>query len=72
MKAIINEKLYDTTTSEVIYIGNMEALYKTQNRAYFRTSSEGIQPMGIEEVKEYLGIKDVDAYVKEFGSVDIA
>lgn len=72
MKAIINEKLYDTTTSEVIYIGDMEALYKTQNRAYFRTSSEGIQPMGIEEVKEYLGIKDVDAYIKEFGSVDIA
>ena len=72
MKAIINEKLYDTTTSEVIYIGDMEALYKTQNGNYFRTSSEGIQPMGIEKVKEYLGIKDVDAYVKEFGSVDIA
>lgn len=30
MKAIINEKLYDTTTSEVVYIGNMEALYKTK------------------------------------------
>lgn len=72
MKAIINEKLYDTTTSEVIYIGDMEALYKTKNGAYFKSSSEGIQPMGIEEVKEYLGIKDVDAYVKEFGSVDIA
>ena len=26
----------------------------------------------VEEVKEYLGIKDVDAYIKEFGSVDIA
>ena len=72
MKAIINEKLYDTTTSEVVYIGNMEALYKTQNGAYFRTSIDGIEPMGIEEVKEYLGIKDVDAYIKEFGSVDIA
>ena len=72
MKAIINEKLYDTTTSEVVYIGDMEVLYKTQNGAYFRTSSEGIQPMEIEEVKEYLGIKDADAYIKEFGSVDIA
>ena len=72
MKAMINEKLYDTTTSEVIYVGDMEALYKTQNGAYFRTSSEGIQPMEIEEVKKYLGIKDVDAYIKEFGSVDIA
>ena len=72
MKAIINEKMYDTTTSEVIYVGDIEALYKTQNGAYFRTSSYGIEPMGIEEVKEYLGIKDVDAYIKEFGSVDIA
>lgn len=72
MKAIINEKLYDTTTSKVIYIGDIEALYKTQNGAYFRTSSYGIEPMEIEEVKEYLGIKDVDAYIKEFGSVDIA
>ena len=72
MKAIINEKLYDTTTSKVIYIGDIEALYKTQNGAYFKTSSYGIEPMGIEEVKEYLGLKDVDAYVKEFGSVDIA
>lgn len=72
MKAIINEKLYDTVTSEVIYIGDMEALYKTKNGAYFRTSSGGIQPMEVEKVKEYLGIKDVDAYVKEFGSVDIA
>ena len=72
MKAIIKEKLYDTTTSKVIYVGDMEALYKTQNGAYFRTSSEGIQPMEIEEVKKYLGIKDVDAYVKEFDSVDIA
>ena len=72
MKAIINEKMYDTTTSKVIYIGDIEALYKTQNGAYFRTSSYGIEPMGIEEVKEYLGIKDVDAYIKEFGSVDIA
>lgn len=50
----------------------MEALYKTKNGAYFRTSSGGIQPMEVEEVKEYLGIKDVDAYIKEFGSVDIA
>ena len=72
MKAIINEKLYDTTTSKVIYIGDIEALYKTQNGAYFRTSSYGIEPMVIDEVKEYLGIKDVDAYIKEFGSVDIA
>ena len=50
----------------------MEALYKTQNGTCFITYSEGIQPMEIEEVKKYLGIKDVDAYVKEFGSVDIA
>ena len=26
----------------------------------------------LKKSKKYLGIKDVDAYVKEFGSVDIA
>ena len=72
MKAIINEKLYDTTSSKVIYVGDTEALYKTQNGTYFRTYSEGIRPMEIEKEKKYLGIKDVDAYIKEFGSVDIA
>lgn len=72
MKAIINSKLYDTTTSSVIFADGTETLFKTQNGAYFRTSSEGIEPMTEEDAKEYLGIHDADVYIKEFGTVELA
>ena len=72
MKAIINSKLYDTTTSSVIFADGTEALFKTQNDAYFRTSSAGIEPMTEEATKEYLGIVDADSYIKEFGAVESA
>lgn len=51
MKAIINEKMYDTTTSSVIFADGTEALFKTKNGAYFRTSSEGINPMTEDEAR---------------------
>lgn len=47
-------------------------MFKTKNGAYFRTSSEGIEPMTEEVAKEYLGIHDADAYIKEFGTVESA
>lgn len=72
MKAIINEKLYDTTTSVVIYANGTEALFKTKNNAYFKTTNEGIVPLVDEEAKEWLGIIDADAYIKEFGNVELA
>ena len=72
MKAIINSKLYDTTTSAAVYAGGTEALFKTQNGAYFKTSNSGITPMTEDEVKEWLGVIDADAYVKEFGEVEPA
>ena len=72
MKAIINSKLYDTTTSAVIYAGGTEALFKTENGAYFKTSNSGITPMTEDEVKEWLGVIDADTYIKEFGIVESA
>ena len=72
MKAIINNKLYDTTTSTIIYTGASESLYKTENKSYFRVTPEGIIPMTIDETKEYLGVRDADAYIKEFGAVEFA
>lgn len=72
MKAIINEKMYDTTTSEVIYASGTEALFKTKNGAYFKTASDGITPLSDEEAKEWLGVIDADAYIKEFGTVESA
>ena len=72
MKAIINNKLYDTTTSTIIYTGASESLYKTENKSYFRVTPEGIIPMTEDETKEYLGVKDADAYIKIFGKVESA
>lgn len=72
MKAIINNKMYDTTTSECLYSGTSETLWKTENKSYFRATPEGIIPMTEDEAKEYLGVKDADAYIKEFGSVESA
>ena len=72
MKAIINNLMYDTTTSSVIFAGGTEALFKTENGAYFKTSHNGIAPMTEEEAKAWLGVIDADAYIKEFGSVESA
>ena len=69
MRAIINDKLYNTTTSTVLYSNGSECLFKTVNGAYFRTDSAGITPMTEDEAKEYLGTKDVDTYISEFGEV---
>nr|DAO25478.1 MAG TPA: cyanase [Caudoviricetes sp.] len=62
MKAIINEKMYDTTASSVIFADGTEALFKTKNGAYFKTSVDG----------KWLGVVDADAYIKEFGTVESA
>lgn len=72
MKAIINEKLYDTTASSVIFADGTEALFKTKNGAYFKTSVDGITPLLDEEAKKWLGVVDADAYIKEFGTVESA
>ncbi len=72
MKAIINELMYDTTTSTTIFASGNIAIWKTENGAYFKTSSDGVTPMKEDEVKEYLGVNDPDAYIKEFGEVESA
>lgn len=69
MRAILNGLLYDTTASTVLYSDGAECLFKTVNDAYFKTDSAGITPMTEAETKEYLGIRDVDTYIKEFGTV---
>lgn len=72
MKAIINGLMYDTTNSKVLYSSGEVTLWKTQHGSYFMISHQGITPMSIDEVKEYLGVKDADMYVAEFGEVEEA
>lgn len=72
MKAIINGKLYNTTTSTMLYSGAGESLWKTENGSYFKIVMDIIVPQTEEEAKEYLGMKDADMYIKEFGEVELA
>lgn len=72
MKAIINNKMYDTTTSTMLYSGIGESLWKTENGSYFKAINDIIVPQTEEEVKKYLGMKDADMYIKEFGEVELA
>lgn len=72
MKAIINGLLYDTVASTVLYSDGMVCLMKTQKGSYFKTDLDGIIPMSIDETKEFLGIKDVNVYISEFGEVSPA
>lgn len=69
MKAIIDNKLYDTTTSDVLFSDGSSAFFRTKNGAYFRTSPNGIEAMTEDEAKAYIGIHDADTYIKEFGAV---
>ena len=72
MKAIINNLLYDTTTSTMLYSGAGESLWKTENGSYFKAVNDIIVPQTEDEVKKYLGMKDADMYIKEFGEVELA
>lgn len=69
MRAIINGILYDTAISSVLYSNGSQCLFKTYDGLYFKTSELGLNPLSIDETKEYLGINDVDVYIKEFGSI---
>ena len=72
MKAIINELMYDTTTSSTLFADGNVSIWKTENGAYFKTSADGITPMTEDEVKKFIGINDPDVYIKEFGEVKSA
>lgn len=72
MKAIIENKLYDTSTATALYADGNEAFFKAPNGAYFKTGSEGIIPIPEDEMKRILGIYDADLYIKEFGEVEEA
>ena len=70
MKKIINNLLYDTDSSELIYADESKGRrwYKTQNNSYFVLYGTGeIAPKTEESVRDYLGKNDVDKYIELFG-----
>lgn len=75
MKKIIDGLLYDTETSEIIYTDEFKerTWYMTKNKNYFIFYRYGsIVPKSEIEVKEFLGIYDVDKYIELFGEVQDA
>lgn len=75
MKRVIDNLLYDTEVSTLIYTekDTNRRLYQTLNGNFFTLYSTGeIQPKSLEATKEYLGKYDVDKYIEIFGEPEEA
>lgn len=72
MRAIINNLLYDTDKSELIFNYFDTRAYKTRNGKLFRVLYGEIVSTDIEEIKNWIGKHDPDAYIKLFGEVEEA
>lgn len=75
MKKIINGLLYNTKTSEIIYVDEMtnRKIFRTEKGNFFLFYPNGeIVPKTKEDIKEYLGLNDTDKYIELFGDVEEA
>ena len=79
MRVIINGKLYDTETAELIYREIVtwrysRWYYMTAKRAFFcyYDKTKEIKVKTEEEIRELLGEHDVDKYIELFGEPDNA
>jgi len=75
MRKIIDGKLYDTDTAELVYfdLNTKRGLYRTVNGAFFTLYPNGeITARAEKYAKQYLGERDVDKYIEIFGNVEEA
>ena len=75
MKKIINGKMYDTDTSEEIYLDEMNnrRIFQTKKGNYFLLYPNGeLGPKTEDEIKEFLGNNDTNKYIELFGEVEEA
>ena len=75
MKKIINGKMYDTDTSEEIYLDEMNnrRIFQTKKGNYFLLYPNGkLVPKTEDEIKEFLGNNDTNKYIELFGEVEEA
>lgn len=74
MKAIINNLLYDTDKSEILYQDlntyPIRILYLSKNLRLFMTVGDEISNADQEELKYFLGTVNVDKYMELFGEVE--
>ena len=75
MKKIINGKMYDTDTSDEIYLDEMNnrRIFQTKKGNYFLLYPNGeLVPKTEDEIKEFLGNNDTNKYIELFGKVEEA
>lgn len=75
MKKIIDGKMYDTSTAELIFVveDSNRKWYKTKKGNYFLLYPNGeIIAKTEDEVKEFLGEKSIEKYIQLFGEVEDA
>lgn len=75
MKKIVNGKLYNTDTSDLIYMDavNKRRYYRTQKGAFFVLYATGeIQPRTDDSMRDFLGSVDIETYIEVFGEVEEA
>ena len=75
MKKIINGKMYDTDTSEEIYLDEMNnrRIFQTKKGNYFLLYPNGeLVPKTEDEIKGFLGNNDTNKYIELFGEVEEA
>jgi hypothetical protein len=70
MKQIIEGKMYDTDTAELLFnVGNL-GLYKTKKGALLQVVGNEMDLVSEERTKEYLGKYHILEYIKLFGEVE--
>ena len=75
MKKIVDGKLYNTDTAELIYFDatNKRRYYRTQKGAFFVLYQTGeIQPRTENSMRDFLGSVDTERYIEIFGEVEEA
>ncbi len=78
MKTIINEKLYDTDTAELVAVGNYIEVYQTQKGNWFKKSDSMLGwgcmliPIEVNEAKKLIGLHAPEKYERYFGQAEEA
>ena len=75
MKRIVDGKLYNTDTADLIYTdySSKRRYYKTQKGAFFVLYATGeIQPRTEDSMRDFLGSVDIEKYIEVFGEVEEA
>lgn len=72
MKQIIDGKLYDTDTAELILslADGKRRFYRTKKGAFFQVYDGTMGVLSEEAMKKYMGVFAPDIYVKLFGEVE--